>query len=205
VIPAASVTTDYFDDRMVNRQRLLWAIATRRQLERWEPIVASVLRADATGTPLDDSNIWSAEIEHHFALIAARNLVRALELPPAASVSVDPTLRAELIEGRDLHEHWPDNMPVFNVTPRPGQPPYPSGERFAARNPKQGPYWWLGWTNKTGALVLPHVSAPALHQLLDAVEAEVLNNDPGLRRFLPARAPSPWINEEGEWWPKATS
>src|SRR5215216_602583 len=121
---------------MVNRQRLLWGIATRRQLERWEPLVASNLRAHLAGRPPAGADIWSAEIEHHLALVAARNLIQALELAPAASVSVDPTLRDELIEGRDLHEHWPDNMPVFNVTPRPAEPPYPSGKRFAARNPK---------------------------------------------------------------------
>jgi len=30
------VTDDYFDERTVNRQRLLFTIATRRQLERWD-------------------------------------------------------------------------------------------------------------------------------------------------------------------------
>jgi hypothetical protein len=196
------VTNDYFDERMVNRQRLLWAIATRRQLERWEPLVASHLRAVLADRESDGAEVWSGEIEHHFALVAARNLVRALELAPATNVPIDPTLRAELIEGRDLHEHWPENMPVFNVTPRPAQPRHRSGKDFAARNPKRGPYWWLGWNNKTGAVLLPNVSAPALHELLNAVETEVLTNDDSLRRFVPPRAPSPWIHENGEWWPK---
>ena len=41
---------EYFDERMVNRERLLWAIATRRQLERWEPYVAAaVLRMESGG------------------------------------------------------------------------------------------------------------------------------------------------------------
>jgi hypothetical protein len=110
------VADDYFDETMVNRQRLLWAVATRRQLERWEPLVASVVRPD----PLvpECVTVWSAEMEHHFALIAARNLIRAMELPPPMAVQVDDTLRAELIEGRDLHEHWVENMPIFNLTPR---------------------------------------------------------------------------------------
>jgi hypothetical protein len=193
------VTSDYFDDGMVNRQRLLWTIATRRQLERWEPIVAAVVRDDREP---EGADVWSGEIEHHFALVAARNLLRALDLAPAASVSVDPTLRAELTEGRDLLEHWPENLPVFMVTPRSAQPPRSSGKDFAARNPKRGPYWWLGWSNKTGAQLLPHVSAPALHELLDAVQAEVLMNDDALRRYVPPRAPSPWLHENGEWWPK---
>jgi hypothetical protein len=195
------VIGDYFDDRMVNRQRLIWTIATRRQLERWEPLVAESVRRHFANRQLDGVDIWTAATEHHFALVAARNLFRALDLPPA-NISVDPMVRDELIEGRDLHEHWPDNLPVFNVTPRQVQPPYPSGQRFAARNPKSGPYWWLGWGNKTGARLLPNVSAPALHELLDAVEADVLSQDAALARFVPPRAPSPWIYEKGEWWPK---
>jgi len=42
-----------------------------------------------------------------------------------------------------------------------------------------------------------------VHELLDAVEAEVLANDPALVRLVPPRAPSPWLHEGGEWWPKA--
>src|SRR5206468_12653296 len=116
-----------------------WAFATRRQLERWEPIVAAFVREGLAGRQLEGAAVWSAAIEHHFALVAARNLLRALELPPASGVSVDPTMRAELTEGRDLHEHWPENMPVFNVTPRVAQPQYRSGKDFAARNPAEGP------------------------------------------------------------------
>jgi hypothetical protein len=191
----------YFDATMVNRQRLLWAVATRRQLERWEPLVASVLRVDPV-VP-DGGTVWAAAIEHHFALVAARNLFRALDLDPPMKVAVDPTLRAELIEGRDLNEHWPENMPIFNVTPRTAQPQYRTGKDFAARNPDRGPYWWLDWSNKTGARLLPNVPAPALHALLDEVEAEVLSERPELADYVPPRAPSPWLHENGEWWPKA--
>ena len=150
---------------------------------------------------LDDADIWTAEIEHHFVLVAARHLFYALDLAPPANPSVDPTLRAELIEGRDLHEHWIENMPVFNVTPRELEPRWRSGRNFAARNPDAGPYWWLSWSNKMGAMVLPNVSAPALRQLLDAVEADVLAENPALRSFVPPRAPSPWLHQDGEWWP----
>jgi hypothetical protein len=195
------VAEDYFDQWMVSRQRLLWAVATRRQLERWEPLVASVVRPDSI-VP-DAMTVLSAEIEHHFALVAARHLIRAMEeLPPPMVVPVDDTLRAELIEGRDLHEHWVENMPIFNVTPRAAQPKYPSGKAFAQRHPEHGPYWWLDWSGKTGARLMPNVPAPVLHELLDAVEAEVLSDDPELADCVPPRAPSPWIHAGGEWWPK---
>lgn len=196
------VTDDYFDDTMVNRQRLLWAIATRRQLERWEPIVAAVVRGHLAGCQPDGADVWSAEIERHFALVAARHLLLALDLPPATSVSVDQILRAELIEGRNLNEHWPDNMPVFNVKPRPAQPPRRSGRDFADRNPDSVPYSQSNWSLKIGARLLPNVSAPVLHELLDAVEAEVLTNDTALSEYVPPRAPSSWLHENGEWWPK---
>jgi hypothetical protein len=203
-VSGSRVTHEYFDERMVNRQRLLWTMATRRQLERWEPYVAAAVLRRTEGRELDSADIWSAEIEHHFALVAGRHLLRALEFEPATRVSIDPTLRAELIQGRDLHEHWPDNLPVFNISPRVDEPPRPSGRDFAARNPDRGPYWWLGWSNKTGAQLLPHVSAPALHHVLDEVEAEVLANDAELTRFVPPRAPSPWLQQDGEWWPDST-
>jgi hypothetical protein len=92
-----SVTREYFDETMVNRQRLLFAIATRRQLERWEPLVAKSVRLGLyEKRQLDSADIWAAEIEHHFLLIAARNLFRALELPPPTNISIDATLRSEL-------------------------------------------------------------------------------------------------------------
>jgi hypothetical protein len=200
---ANAAAANYFDARTVNRQRLLWAVATRRQLERWEALVVAGLRAESGGPPLDDAAWWSGEIEHHLALVAARNLLHALDLPPTSTVSIDPTLRAELEEGRNLHEHWTDNMPLFNVTPRPAQPrPRKSGRDYAARNEKGTPYDWLRWNGKIGAQLLPNVSASALHELLDAVEAEVLNEYPELGRFVPERAPSLWVHLDGEWWPK---
>jgi len=100
-------------------------------------------------------------------------------------------------------KRWDENAPVFNVRPRTAQPPRNSGKAFAARNPDRGPYWWLGWKNKAGAMLLPHVSAPELHYLLDDVEAEVLGKDAALNRFVPPRAPSPWLRHNEEWWPKA--
>ncbi|MBA3427581.1 MAG: hypothetical protein H0U07_03285 [Actinobacteria bacterium] len=195
----------YFNESGINRERLVWTVATRRQLERWELLVAAAVREAWADRQLSGADVWSAQIEHHFTLVAARHLLHALDLDPATSVSVNPILRAELIEGRDLHEHWPENMPVFNVRPRVAEPQYRSGKDFAARNPDTGPYDWLEWSNQTGAQLLPHVSAPALHELLDAVEAEVLGRDATLSKYVPPRVASPWLHKNGEWWPTATA
>ena len=194
------MTGGYFDARMLNRQRLLWTIATRRQLDRWEPYVAAAGRS--SDQQLDGADIWAAEIERHFALVAAGHLLRALELEPASAVAVDATLRSELRGGRDLVEHWVENAPVFNVTPRPRQPTHPSGLAFAERNPDRGPYFPLAWNPKEGPSLLPHVSAPALRELLDAVEAEVLAADPTLASYVPPRERSTWQYADGEWWPR---
>jgi hypothetical protein len=105
-------------------------------------------------------------------------------------------MRADLIEGRNVHEHWTEHMPIFSEKPVVGEPKL-SGKSFAARNPDRDPFWFLGWSNKTGAMLLPNVSAAALHGLLDAVEAEVLSADPTLAAFVPSRAPSPWVYENG--------
>jgi hypothetical protein len=198
------VASAYFDRAMVNRQRLLWAVATRRQLERWETLVASVARLPTSLDSLvpDCVTVWTAEMEHHFLLVAARHLFKALDLDPPMRVKGHPTLREELIEGRDLHEHWTENMSIFNVTPRVAQPQYPTGKSFAARNPDRGPYWWLDWSAATGPRVMPHVAAPALHDLLDEIEAEVLRDDPELGDCVPPRAPSSWVREDGQWGPK---
>lgn len=195
---------DYFNDVSLTRQLLLWAVAARRQLERWEPVVAAHVRADlGVGPRLADAEIWQGQIEHHFAIVAARNLLHAIDLANSYGITVKPELRQELIEGRDLLEHWKENMPIFNTTPRPAEPKYTSGKRFAARYPRRTPYSWLSWNNKRGAMLLPNVSAVDLHNLIDRVERIVLGKDPQLARFVPPRPESPWIDSEGEWWPSA--
>lgn len=195
---------DYFNERTVNRQLLMWAIACRRQLDRWEPFVAAFVRSQLNGPPFGDALIWEAQIEHHFLLIAARNLIRAIDMTDGA-IPIEPTIRAELIEGRDLIEHWSENLPVFLVRPRSREPRYPSGKSFAERNPEATPYWWLGWSSADGPQVLPNVSAHALHELVDRVEEAVLARDPGFRRFMSVRQASPWLGEEAgrdRWWPR---
>jgi hypothetical protein len=194
----------YFDALMLNRQRLLWALATRRQLERWEPYVAASLDASLRHREIPDPDVWAAANEHHFALIAARNLIHALDLPPDANHLVGRDLREALIAGRDLHEHWVENMPIFNATPRPAEPRYPSGKRFAARNPRDSAYYWLSWSSDKGPELLPDVAAAAVHDLLDRVERHVLASNDSLRRFIPPRAPSPWARDGGIWWPTPT-
>jgi hypothetical protein len=52
------MTHDYFDELMVNRSRLLWTVATRRQLERWEPFVAAHVLRGMADQQLDSTDIW---------------------------------------------------------------------------------------------------------------------------------------------------
>jgi hypothetical protein len=181
---------DYFDPATVARAALSWAIATRVQLARWEPLVAGRLREESYKIPFPAAGYWQAHREWHFCLIAARNLIRALDLldPP---LTMDQVLRQEIIEVRDLNEHWEENMPVFNVRPRPSEPNRRSGKEFAARNPARGPYYWLAWDSQFGPKLTPNVPAAAVHELLDRVYARVLNGYPGLAEFMPPSSPIP--------------
>lgn len=124
---------------MPERQALLWAVAVRRQLDRWEPLAALHLGGSLkppSFRAITSEEMWRGEIEHHFHLIAAGKLLQAIPLlsePPA----IDPTVRAELKEVRDLLEHWTDDMPLFNVTPQKEQTPPGIGPELRRTQPGQ--------------------------------------------------------------------
>jgi hypothetical protein len=198
---------DYFDPLMANRQVMFWVVATRQQLDRWEPLVACFVRESwSEPAAVDGALVWRTNIEHHFALIAVRNLLRALALlePP---FKVSEKLAAELIAGRDLHEHWVENMPIFNRRPRTTEPPRKSGQSFAARNPDRSPYLAMNWNSKAGPLLLPSVPASEVHSLLDDAQQAVLRDQPEFSSYLlPRPEESPWeaVERLGRWWPRQT-
>lgn len=171
-------------------------------LDRWEALIAENLLNEPHDTVRSaGALIWQAQFEHPFCLIAARHLLRTLDMS-GLPIAVDEVLRAEIMEGRDLLEHWDENMPVFNIQPRPSDPGRKTGKAFAQRNPRHGPYWWLAWDDKVGPKLLPHVPAAAVHVLLDDVEAYVLRDAPDMSAYLLPRPESPWV--EG-WWPRPRS
>jgi hypothetical protein len=188
---------------MVDRQLLFWAIATRSQLERWEVCVAEIISVELQSDKPSGQLIWRSQAEHHFMFLAARNLVRAVEI--AAESSIEGTLAENLKDVRDLLEHWDENMPVFNTRPR-GVPPRLSGQRFAGRNPSATPYWSSTWNSTKGPLLFPSgPSASELHKTLDRVEASVLSRRPELTEFIPARTVQPWLGDDwgkDRWFPK---
>jgi hypothetical protein len=195
--------SDYFNRGGSTRQVLLWTVAARVQLERWEGLLSDWIGRELIEQPFPDRDIWRTQYEWHFCLIAARNLLGALDLldPPEP---VDQTLRDEIIEVRDLNEHWKENMPVFNVKPQQLTPSRKSGKAFLARNPKDGPYGWFNWTSNRGPELTPNVPAAALRELLDRVQARVLNESPDMARFIPPPAEPPWVDDPGRvgWWPR---
>jgi hypothetical protein len=202
---------DPYFDNMAERQVVVWAFAVRRQLERWEPHVAkyTLMGLQRQQKPPPDDPVtmntheyWEGETEHHLLLIACRNLLVALELldqPP----SLDPIVAAELKESRDLNEHWTENMPVFQVGPeRPGQPKYPSGKKFAKRNPRHGPYCWWAWDGNLGPRVTPNVPATQVHELVEISIAAASATKPEFGDGIAPPAARPWIipMAPGEWW-----
>jgi len=205
---------DPYFDMMTERQPLIWATALRRQLERWEPLVAlhTLAGLQKSQKPVPEHQvcpslleIWEGESEHHFLLMAAGQLLKALAMldnPPI----IEDIVALELRESRDLNEHWEDNMPVFNVSPtRPTDPPRSSGKRFATRNPKNGPYCWWAWDGNQGPLVTPNVTATQVHELVDVAIAACNAARPEDPIEFPDAKPRPWYipTKEGElWWPK---
>jgi hypothetical protein len=49
---------------------------------------------------------------------------------------------------------------------------------------------------------MPHVPAADVHTLLDAIEAEIIATEARFSDYVPPRAPSPWLEQDGQWWPK---
>lgn len=190
------------------REASVWASAARRQIERWEPLVAkfalSIMQANMQAPPDPPIEMTTAEIlqgenERHFLLIAAAQLVKALRMLDPAPV-LDPMVADELTETRDLSEHWEDNQPVFNVMQaQPDGPPRRmwepgrrSGRAFAARNPRGGPYDWWAWNGEDGPLVTPNVPATAVHDLIESAIVLVGTTHPYLVEDIPPPAPRPW-------------
>ncbi len=79
----AGMADPYFDHPLMqHRQVLLWAVATRRQLDRWEPLVVDHLRHAQTHTAMPAARMWQGEAEHHFAIVAFDHMLEALKLWP---------------------------------------------------------------------------------------------------------------------------
>src|SRR5437868_1691407 len=148
-----NATDPYFASSMPPRQSLVWASAVRRQIGRWEPLVAkhtlmaiepNLVPPPATRTTMTCAEHCQGETERHLLLVAAWNMLQAAELLRAPP-NLDGSVKDELRQARGLVEHWRENMPVLNVTPRPRQPRHSTGKAFASRNPRAGPYSWWSW------------------------------------------------------------
>lgn len=181
----------------------MWAVATRVQLERWEAMVARFAWELIDKINPDPYNIWQAQADHHFALVAARHLLRAIELD-GDRITVPALIAEEIKSGRDLLEHWDGNMPVFNVHPRTGTPERRSGKAFADRHPDGSPYNWLSYGNQTGPRLLPDLTAAELRDLLDVVQTRVLERQLDLERFIPPPGPPAFVRSQDQFrdlWP----
>lgn len=174
----------YFKPSTVRREALVWAVATRMQIDRWEPLVLAWVRAEMEGTDFPGRDHWRGQIEHHFLVVAARQLIRAIGMldPPEP---VDNLMRKDIIGTRDLQAHWDENMPVFNRFPRSASPARKSGQSYMETNPAARPYVWQAWNSDVGARVTPNATSDNLRGLVDRVEARVLAEEPSLAAYVP--------------------
>jgi hypothetical protein len=198
---------DYFAGEMRLRQTLLWVVATRQALDRWEADIAALVRLGLQREQPSGSLVWQSEIDRHMVFVGARNLLRALDLDDLG-LTIDRGLRSHLKDARDLLEHWDGNMPIFNERPRSQEPRHRSGQSYVKNHPDSSPYTQFAWNNTLGAMLdPPELAASQVHDLLDDAQARVLELDPSFAEYVPLRPPSPWVGcdeFQSEWWPAPT-
>lgn len=200
------MTRDYFDPLSASRQALFWASATRRQTERFERVFAEEVRDGLRGVQSSGALIWQVQMEYHLCIVAAGNLVQALSLleplldPP---LTVDHQLIEDLQNARHLHEHWDQSYPILlgNEKLSASGGDHRAVRRFLRRNPGSRPYPSFDFNSRDGAMLSPTVTCAAIHQLLDDVEARVLEDFPEMGEFQRPRSESPWVLQEGGIWP----
>lgn len=192
------------DDTMQDRQVMFWLLATRKHVRAWEVTLAEDIRLGLTNGDRGGPLVWSAQMAHHMALVAGQNLLRALDNAEGRYSAMPEPMAREVEVLRHLHEHWDEQLPSFYDVSNPG-PLRRSGQHFVELHPGRSPYWALGWSSKDGPRLGPGVLAGALHEFLDALQAEVLAVAPDLARFVAPTEPSPWIGPsagDDQWWPR---
>jgi hypothetical protein len=125
---------------------------------------------------------------------------------PGQVTAPDPDLAGRIANLRNLLEHWDEQMPVFFSPLAPG-PLKRSAVPFAAQNPGRTPYETIQWGPASGPMLGPNISAAALHDYLNQIEADVVAADASFSDYIASRPPSPWITDTttGEkWWPATT-
>jgi hypothetical protein len=192
------------DDVMQDRQVMFWLLGARRQLRTWEVCVAEHARLGLTNEDASGRLVWSAQLAHHMALVAAGNLLRALDNAEDRYTAMPERMAQEVVVLRNLHEHWDEQWPSFYDAQNPG-PLKRSGQQFATLHPGRSPYWALGWTSDGGPSLGPGLPAEALHDYLNELQAEVLVVAPTLAAFDGPIEPSPWMGRSAgrdQWWPR---
>jgi hypothetical protein len=168
------------DDRVQDRDVLVWVRATFEQLDRWETRLLTYLRARRTADESDLLDIWSAQTERHFALVAASHVITAvartrgrLPMPPSEMVDM-------IVALRDIHEHWEQQQPMFDRRPIAEDRLVRAGKRFARSNPGVHPLWWLNWDEREGSMLVDALPTEDVRRYLRKVEQLVIANDPSL-------------------------
>lgn len=193
------------DDDMQNRQLLLWLVAARQQLRRWEATLADVLRDELHNRRAPGHSIWQSEVDKHLALVALNNVLRAIDNADGRYTSMDEEIARDIRNQRDLHEHWNEQMPAFYYVPSSPEVLHRGGVTFAQRHPGRRPFGGLSWNSRAGPELGPGILASAVHSYLDLVQSEVLRSAPSLEAYVQPPLPSPWLGEEyseDRWWPR---
>ena len=199
------------EDSYIGEKRsiLIWVGAAIQQLHVWETALATDFVRSWKKEPADGRVLWNIYIHHHFLIVALNHMLTALDAATGKGIyhiKIDPTVRAEIRETRDLLEHWKENAPIFNTHPRPKQPKHPSGKNWANRNPPPArPYSAIRWDNKAGPRITPNITSAAIWDILNKIISDLRATD-GAKwdAFLPEPQPRAWLEHEAPskgWWP----
>lgn len=195
------------DGVMIHREVLIWVVGARRQLDRWEVLLAKHTSLGLLQKESPQRLYWDLDIEHHLALVACGQLHNALA---QAEGKIDPMadpLAQELTMLRHLHEHRDENLPRFANASDPTLD-HKTAQAFAQRHPRRSPFGFWSWESARGPMLGPDLPSSEVRAELDRIERDVLVRDPALAEYLPAeRAPSPWFGDDAprpqdRWWPR---
>jgi hypothetical protein len=194
------------DDVLIHREVLIWVIGARRQLDRWEPLVARHTALSMLKREVPGRLAWDLDIEHHLAIVACGQLRSALDAADGKIEPMPAALAGELTMLRNLHEHRDENRARFANIWKPILS-HRTAKQFAAAHPLRSPFGFWTWESARGPMLGPDLPSSEVRDELDRIERDVLARDPSLAEYLPQERPrSPWLGEEPDpqwrWFPR---
>jgi hypothetical protein len=176
-----------------------WCLATGWQLDRWEELLAQFGMLLQRNEKPPGALVWELRMEHHFALVAADNLRRALNRVQQTGFLKDLHRDIELLR----------HLPSTGTTTRTSSPTPPTRGRSTRPAPPSTTGIQVGRpsgsstsTARRGPRSAPVSSPGSFGPPLTTSRPKAIKTWPALVRFLTPRPPAPWVKDDYDnWWP----